>query len=127
MALLSRVVTLGLVGVMSVTVLPLLGCSDSGSEQVPSIVQAFVDNRPELKLELVGVEAAPDWVEGKRWRAHLPSGKTLVFYEQDGRIVSLWEVGDSRNIVWQEAGYEAPEAIVESGKKVEAEFRTMRS
>ncbi len=72
-----------------VLIAPLQACGESEPEPLPPIVQSFVDAHPELKLDLRGVEAAPDWAHGKRWRARLANGEQVIIYEQAGAIRSI--------------------------------------
>ena len=69
---------------------------------MPPVIQSFVEAHPELKLELRKVEVAPDWAQGKRWRAKLKSGDTVILYEQTEAIVSIKR--SDQSFLWDRQG-----------------------
>ena len=85
-----------------ILIAPLHGCDNPEPAPLPPVIQSFVKAHPELKLEFSKVEPAPDWAQGKRWRAKRKSGDTVILYEQAGVIVSIKR--SDQSFLWDRDG-----------------------
>jgi len=70
-------------------VAPFSACEEPAPEALPPVVQTFVDEHPELKLDIRQAEPAPDWAQRKRWRLLLKDGQLLILYEKAGAIETV--------------------------------------
>ena len=72
------------------------------SDILPGI-QTFLTKHMEFGTPS-GTESMPDWWQGKRQRIQFTSGRNLLFYLKDGRVVSVYEdtKTESRKRIWNE-------------------------
>ena len=77
------------IAVIAAVALTLYALSKPTPKSLPPVIQSFLDAHPNLGFKLRDVEVAPDWAEGKRWRAISASGYQLIIYEKNGGIESV--------------------------------------
>jgi hypothetical protein len=73
-------------------------------------VGAFLSVHKEFGRPLA-TQSSPDWAQGKRQRVTFDSGRSLLFYIKQGRVVTVYEdtAGAGRKLVWGETEqYVAP-------------------
>lgn len=69
------------------------------SDLLPEISQ-FLDEHKEFGTA-IRTETMPDWAKGKRQRVAFDSGKNLLFYTKDNKVVTVYEDGlNGRTIIW---------------------------
>lgn len=70
-------------------------------ERGPPPIQVFLRQHPEFGLP-VGVQTAPDWAKGRRQWVRTSTGRSLLFYLQNGEVVAVKEdiKGRGRENVW---------------------------
>jgi hypothetical protein len=74
-------------------------------------VSAFLNTHKEFGTPL-STQSVPDWAQGKRQRVVFDSGRSLLFYTKEGRVVTVYEdtSGAGRKVVWGETEQNVPQA-----------------
>lgn len=74
-------------------------------------ISAFISTHKEFGKP-VSTQSVPNWAQGKRQRVAFDSGRSLLFYTKDGRVVTVHAdaAGAGRKVVWGETEQYVPPA-----------------
>ena len=86
--------------------------SSNSSPEAPNQGPDTPDLLPEIRAFLrshsefgspIATQPIPDWAHGKRQRVQFTTGRNLLFYLQDGRVLTVYEdfPGDGRVAIWE--------------------------
>ena len=95
---------LQMVVVMLIVLGGIAGCGSSSKEPsglLPEIKSFLADHQEFGKA--IETQEIPDWADGARQRVQFDSGRNLLFYTKNGRVVSVYDDSSGvRTKIWEQ-------------------------